>query len=251
MSTTSRGDRWIAFRRPAQGARVRLFCLPFAGGSASAYSRWVSGLGPYIDVCPVQLPGREARIADPPYTSMESLVNALSQALAPYLDLPYAVFGHSMGAAIAYEVAERLRSGPHGEPVRLLVSARHAPHLPGRSAPIHDLPDAAFKARLQQLNGTPAEVLANPELMELLLPTLRADFELNDTYQAPRRTPLGCPVTAFGALNDAEIHLDDMAAWQQITHGDFRMQLFPGDHFYISKSPQGVMAAVKKLLCGM
>ncbi|MDQ2695195.1 MAG: alpha/beta fold hydrolase [Pseudomonadota bacterium] len=246
MSNTP--DPWIPFRQPRPRARLRLFCLPYAGGGAYAYRTWAGGLAEHIEVCPVQLPGRENRLGEPAYARLDPLAAALSQALLPYLDRPFALFGHSMGSIIAYELAQRLRAGHGLQPVHLLVSARRAPQLPYLDPPCHPLPDPEFKARLREYNGTPAAVLDHPELMGLLLPLLRRDFELNETYVPSTLAPLDCPVTAFGGEADATVSLAHLDAWRQITRGPFRRRLLPGDHFYLQQHAPRLWQAIAEVL---
>ncbi len=239
---------WIPSYKPGSRARLRLFCFPFAGGGASLYADWRQRLPPEIDVCAVQLPGRESRLAEPAFTRIGPLVDARSRVLTPCLDLPFALFGHSMGAVVAYETALRLRAYRETFPVHLVASARQAPHIPSAEDPSYTLSDEAFTEKLRRLQGTPQEVLDHPELMELLLPLLRADFELNERYTCSTYEKLDCPVTAFAATGDKEVERDDLAAWRETTRGPFQLRLFPGDHFFILRQPETVTAAVKDVL---
>ena len=237
-------DSWIAFRKPRPRARVRLFCFPYAGGGALFFRDWPSEAPEEIDVLPVQLPGREQRLRDKPYTRMDPLIDALTQALGHHLDLPFAIFGHSMGSVIGYEVAQRLRRDRGLAPLLLAVSARRAPQLPPRQEEDYKLPDPELCDRLRQMNGTPPEVLDHPELMELMLPLIRADFELNDTYIPAAHPPLECPVTAFGGLGDQEVPRQDLESWGDVTNGPFRLRLFPGDHFYLHRGRGALIGAL-------
>ena len=232
MPVTSR-DLWVAVRKPRPRARLRLLCFPYAGGGALAYRGWAAKVPEEIDVLSVQLPGRERRIREPAFTRVASLIEAAGQALVPHLDRPFAVFGHSMGALVGYELVQWLRREHGLEPIRLLVSARRAPQLPPDPDDDYKLPDDQLIERLREYNGTPAEVLQNPELMELMLPLLRADFELNDTYEPIAHPALLCPVTAFGGIEDEETTRDELEAWTGITEGAFKLRMFPGDHFFL------------------
>src|SRR5260370_20858382 len=165
----------LFLRAERQKSLLRLFCLPSAGGGSSAYRDWQNGFPSEIEVCPVQLPGRENRFSEPPATSMPSLVRALAAGLSPFLDRPFALFGHSLGALVAFELCQELRSMRQPVANHLFVSARPAPHLPDRRPPIHHLPDEALAAELRRLNGTPEDVLGDSALIELILPHLRAD----------------------------------------------------------------------------
>ncbi len=243
MSTTLQ-DLWISARKPRPQAKLRLLCFPYAGGGALAYRGWAAQVPEEIDVLPVQLPGRERRLREPPFTRVATLVEAAAEGLLPHLDRPFAVFGHSMGALVGYELIQRLRREHGLEPVRLLVSARSAPQLPPDPDDDYKLPDPELIERLREINGTPTEVLEHPELMELMLPLLRADFELNDTYEPIAHPALECPVTAFGGLEDDETPKDDLEPWGEVTRGPFKLRMFPGDHFYLNQHQDRLIQAV-------
>jgi len=223
---------------------MRLFCLPYAGGGASIYKDWAAQLPSQVDVCTVQLPGRENRIMETAFTRMGPLVERLTAEMGPALDVPFAMFGHSMGAIICFETALRLQREGKGSPAGLLLSARRAPPFPPNNDAMYDLPDGEFRERLRHLNGTPEAVLENEELMDLMLPLLRADFELDDTYRPSAGDMLHCPVTAFGALSDSEVPRDQLESWRHVTRGAFRLRMFPGDHFFIHKHRGALVNAV-------
>ncbi len=239
---------WIAYRRPRPEARLRLFCFPYAGGGALTYRPWVPAMPPDIEVCPVQLPGREQRLREPRFRRVAPLVEAAAEGLAPLLDLPFAFFGYSMGALIAYELIHRLR--PSRSPVALLAAARRAPQLPPKDEPTYNLPDPEFRAKLREMNGTPQEVLDNRELMELMEPLLRADFELNDTYEPPGHPPLDLPITAFGGVEDDDVEQPALEAWGELTTGRFQLKMFAGDHFFLHPQQESLIAAVSETLLG-
>jgi len=235
---------WFSAHKPKPRARLRLFCLPYAGGGASIYRSWITELPDSVEVCPIQLPGRENRLSEAPYTRMAALIDALVPVLRPYLDKPFAFFGYSMGSAISYELTLRLRADLGLDPEHLLVAARRAPQLPDHDEPRYDLPDEEFKAKLRAFNGTPEEVLNHPELMELLLPLVRKDFELNDTYQASSQPLLSCPVTVFGGNDDPNVQRHHLEAWRTVTSGPFQLHLLPGDHFFIHQHGSLMVSAV-------
>ncbi len=241
---TNAQDPWIAFRKPRPAARLRLFCFPYAGGSALIYRPRGSQIAPDIDVFPVQLPGRGKRLREPSFTRVAPLVDAMHEVLTPYFDRPFAFFGHSMGALLAYELTHRLRREGRALPVHLLLSARRAPHLPPKQEPYYDLPDDEFLGKLGEMNGTPEEVLANEELMELMLPLIRADFELNDTHDSTGYPQLSCPFTAFGGVADPEVERSDLEPWRELTEGKFRLRMFPGDHFFLHPGEGTLLAAI-------
>lgn len=230
--------------------RLRLICLPHAGGGASGYREWPSYLPDHVEVLPVQLPGRENRFLEPAIDSMELLVGRLLEELSGYLDRPFAFFGHSMGALLAFEMTRRLC--PRGiEPVHLFASGCRAPHLPrSRSPDRHVLPDREFMAAVRALNGIPPEIAENHDLMDLVLPTLRSDFKLVETYGFRPRRPVRCPVSAFGGLQDKEVTRDDLEAWSRHTTGRFRVHLLPGDHFFVTSSRTSLLRLVTRELDG-
>jgi medium-chain acyl-[acyl-carrier-protein] hydrolase len=172
-------------------------------------------------------------LLEPAFTDLLLLAQTALQELLPALDRPFAFFGHSMGAAIGYELAQLLRRDYHIEPTHLFVSGRHAPQLPDETPITYSLPEPEFVEELRQLNGTPAEILEHPELLKLLLPLLRADFELIQTYVYSSRPPLDCPITAFGGIEDKEVSREHLEAWREQTRASFSLKMFPGDHFFI------------------
>lgn len=226
---------WIHCFEPDPGARLRLFCVPYAGGGASVYRGWPASLPPGIELCAIQLPGRETRIAEPRFSRMGPLVEALREAVAPWLDRPYALFGHSMGAEVAFELVRALRRTGGPQPRHLFVSARPAPQRP-RRPPLHHLPHDAFVAQLRRLGGTPDAVLASPELMELVIPVLRADFAVLETNGYQAEPPLDCPISAFHGVDDDRATEEDMQAWAAQTAAAFRLRAFPGGHFFLHQA---------------
>lgn len=235
--------RWIADDRPADG--IQLFCFAHAGGGPSLFRPWRDKLAPDSLVRPVQLPGRESRLDEPPFRQMADLIPPLCEALEPYLSQPYALFGHSMGAIVAYEVARRLSAGTTPGPACLLVSGR-APRLAASWRPVHGLSDAEFLAEVGRLNGIPPEVLDEPDLISMLLPALRADYELSETYQPPSGASLRCPVTAYISTSDPDVGEVELRSWKEVTTGEFSLRVFTGDHFYLKGGRQDVLSAVRE-----
>jgi medium-chain acyl-[acyl-carrier-protein] hydrolase len=246
MTTIPNAERWVSRPRARPQARLRLFCFPYAGGGALIYRPWASSLPPEIEVRAIQLPGRETRLAEPPFTRLAPLLAALTQALEPHLNAPFAFFGHSLGALICFELARNLRRLGLPGPAHLCVSGRVAPQLPLRRPPIHTLPDPEFIEQLRRLNGTPDEVMRNKELRALILPLLRADFALHETYSYTPEPPLECPISAFGGQDDDRAPQEYLAAWQLQTRSGWALQMFPGDHFYLRSGQTALLQA----LCG-
>jgi medium-chain acyl-[acyl-carrier-protein] hydrolase len=170
-----------------------------------------------------------------PFTQLSPLIEALAQALVPFLDKPFAFFGHSLGALVSFELARRVRRQYGVHPLRLFVSAGRAPQIPHRGPRIHTLPDKEFLMELRRLNGTPSELLGHEELMEIMLPVLRADFALYETYLYSTEPPLNCPITAFGGLQDHRVSDSDLEAWSAQTSVSFSKRMFPGDHFFLKQ----------------
>lgn len=232
------GPRW-------QSADLRLICFPYAGTGASAYRLWSAGIPREFEVCAVQPPGRESRFRDPPCRRIEDLVLPVVEALLPFLDRPFAVFGHSMGAIVASEfVCELSRRGAR-LPLHLFVSGRRAPHLPDPDPPFSTLPDAQFVAEIQRrYGGIPAEILADQEMLQVLLPALRADIAAIEAYPARADMRVECPLTVFGGTNDTRATQEQLAAWRDVATGSFRLRTFEGDHFYLTLRRQELLAEI-------
>ena len=228
MQTPSR-----IIRTGAKYPSARLFCFPYAGGGASIYRQWANKLPAWIEVCALQLPGRESRLREPGYTRMHAAIAEIADTVRPLLDKPFYLFGHSMGARISFELARYLRRYNLPQPEHLFVSGSRGPHMPRRDDDIHMLPDPEFLAEIKMLGGTPDEVLQNEELMELFLPILRADFTLLETYKCTPEPPLACPISAYCGTQDTEALEEEVATWQVQTSSTFKLVRIPGKHFFI------------------
>lgn len=242
----SEPGRWIQAEAGMQAPRMRLFCLPHAGGGASFYRGWQAQMPTGVQVCRVQPPGRENRIGEPAYRQMTVLVAELVAQLRPWLDQPFALFGHSMGSVVAYELVCALQRMGR-TPVHLWVSACRAPHI-ADAAPIHSLPRAEFLAALGARGGTPRSVLENPDYMAMMEPVLRADLELIERWHRSSWQPLPCPITALAATDDGVTPLEAVQAWAPYTHAGFALQRFSGGHFYLSDPALSVPALVGRTL---
>jgi medium-chain acyl-[acyl-carrier-protein] hydrolase len=214
-------------------AKVRLFCFPFAGGGASAYRVWGQQMPDFVEVCPIQLTGREERCMEPPHRRMETLTEVLVEQIQRCRDLPFAFYGHSMGALIAFELARTLRRREAPGPLALLLGAYQAPHLPPLRPGAHRLPKAEFIAELERFRGTPPEVLANQELVDFLLPVMRADFELCDGYRAAEEAPLDCPLVLYGGAQDDSVSQQQLENWRVHTRRSFALHMLPGHHLFL------------------
>lgn len=245
MMTASPLKPWaVCYRKPGVEPAFRLFCLPYAGGSASVFRDWADCLPESVEICAIQLPGRETRLNEPVFTTLHPLVQELAKALLPSLDRPFAFFGHSVGALVAFELARHLRAQYRMRPAHLWAAACPAPQVPDADAPIHTLPERDFRERLRRLNGTPTDVLEHDELMAMVSPILRADFALRETYAYAADMPLDCPITAFGGMQDREVGETALLAWQEQTSRLFRLRMLPGNHFFLHSSQADLLQAV-------
>jgi medium-chain acyl-[acyl-carrier-protein] hydrolase len=242
---------WLAYYQPNPRATLRLFCFPYAGGSALVFNKWWDSLPPFVEVCPVQLPGRGNRLNVPPFTNIDALVKAAFAALLPYFDKPFAFFGHSMGASISFELARLLRREGRRLPLHLYLSGRRAPHILDRDPPLYDLPEADLLDKLRQLNGTPKEVLEHPELMQMMLPLLRADFSVAETYVCKPEPALDTPMTVFGGLADEDVEREDLEQWRQHTNAAFRLSMLAGDHFFLNTAQSILLQLLSRELSSL
>jgi surfactin synthase thioesterase subunit len=250
MVYTARVSVWVPpYVRGNPGAQVKLFCFPYAGGGASIFRLWGARIGDGVELWPIQLPGRENRIREAYPTSISDVADALVADRALPFEGRFMFFGHSLGTLLAYEVAQRLRDSGRPQPARLIMSARRAPQIPLPHPPTWNLPAREFEGRLKQLNGTPVEIFENDDLMDWIVPLMRADLRLDETYvPALTHRALSCPVTVFGGTRDAEARLDHLDAWRDVTTGTFDRRMFDGDHFFIRSSSTLVIDAVASAL---
>ncbi len=230
---------------------VRLFCFPHAGGGAAAFTRWQGALPARFLVCPVRLPGRESRAAEAPFERMAPLIEALTEAIRPLLDRPFVFFGHSMGAGVAFELARALRRAGRRAPLGMIVSGARAPQYRTAWAPPPPPTDEEFRAQLRRLEGVPAEVLDNDELMRVLLPVLRADTTLYRNYVYAAEPPFDFPLRAYGGESDPNVREEHIEAWSCQTTGSFAARIFAGGHFYLNTAGEFLetLAADLKALC--
>lgn len=237
-------DLWFIQDCPWPPANLRMICLPFAGGGASIFRTWAKSLPKGLEVCRVQLPGRENRINETALEDMDVLVDQLLKRIPPLIvDTPLVILGHSMGGLIAYELAARMEHELGLALALLIIAGVRPPHLK-RYDPISHLPRDMFIQGLRKRKGTPEAVLQSEELMELLLPMVRADFTLAENYSPPRRPPLSTPILALCGKQDQEVSPSQMFEWQGYTNHDFRVRLFEGGHFFIRDQKEPVQREV-------
>jgi medium-chain acyl-[acyl-carrier-protein] hydrolase len=232
-------NKWLLFPRPNPAAALRLFCFHYAGGSAQVFHDWSVRLPPIVEMGTIQLPGRGHRLGEPHIRRLAPLSRIVAQELLRRLDKPFVFFGHSMGALLCFETARALRRENRRQPAHLFVSATEAPHRRSREESLSGLPKSELVKKLYEFNGAPLEALQNDELMDLMLPTIRADFELCETYEYHPEPPLECPMTIYGGLEDHKVEAGRLVAWSEMTVGACDLRMFPGGHFYFN-SPQSI-----------
>lgn len=225
--------KWIRQYHPATDSDVRLVCLPHAGGSASFYFPLSKALTPAVEVLAVQYPGRQDRRHEPNITSLSELADRIFAAVRHLDDLPLALFGHSMGAVLAYEVALRMQDAGLPAPVRLFASGRRAPSR-HRDGEVDPRSDTEIVAELLSLSGTPADRLADPEIREMIMPAIRSDYQAVITHRFEPGRSLDCPVTVLTGDSDPRVSIDEAAAWEAHTTGPTELQVFPGGHFFLA-----------------
>jgi surfactin synthase thioesterase subunit len=229
--------------------KMRLFCFPCAGGSSANFRSWPNYVPPDVGVYSVDLPGRLGRSGEEPYRELDALVTDLVKGITGFLDRPFIVYGHSLGARIALAITERLTAKWRVSPLLLAVAASLPPEkCPGRDP--SKMTDGEFFEHLAKLGGTPREVLANRELMTLLTPCLRADFNLAQQIVVPSGR-LHVPVVVFGGLADPTVTRADLEAWRAVTKGPFQIQMFPNDHFFPHETERLIVHQLLSLAQGV
>jgi medium-chain acyl-[acyl-carrier-protein] hydrolase len=234
-------NKWILFPRPNPAATLRLFCFHYAGGSAQIFHGWPTYLPLSVEMGTIQLPGRGHRFREPHIRRLVPLSRIVAHELLPHLNKPFVFFGHSLGALLCFETARSLRRENWRQPSHLFISATEAPHRRSSKELFSNLPKSALVKKLHELKGTPVEALENDELLDFMLPTIRADFEVCETYEYHPESPLECQMTIYGGLEDCEVEAERLAAWSEMTVGACEVRMFPGGHFYLNSSQAGFL----------
>ncbi|MCP1120885.1 thioesterase II family protein [Robbsia andropogonis] len=240
LPVTNMDNKWIKYFRN-NGSGLTLFCFPYSGAGPSAFRDWEKALSPSVDIAAIQLPGREGRITEPPFTRFAQLIPALGEAIRPQLNGSFMFFGHSLGGLVCYELSCWLIAQGLPVPRHLFISAIRAPHCSRRARTLHDLPDAELVDELRRLNGTPKAILDNPALLGFFLPALRADLALSETYVHHATAPLDIPITVFSGQRDPYVDADEISAWHGHTEHAFSWHRMDGDHFYINTPARTVL----------
>jgi pyochelin biosynthesis protein PchC len=240
---------WIRRYRPAPEAPVMLVCFPHAGGSASFYLPVATALPPAVDVFAVQYPGRQDRLMEACLDDIGELTEHIVAALRPQIDRPVALFGHSMGAVLAFEVAGRLAADPAVDLVRLFVSGRQSPPV-YRDRDVHLRDNDGLVAELRSLRGTDTQVFDDTELLQMVLPAIRADYRAVETYRATPGSVVPCPITSLIGVEDQHVTVAEARRWQEHTTGGFDFREFPGDHFYLIEHQAEIVALLAEQLSG-
>ncbi|HXQ71950.1 MAG TPA: alpha/beta fold hydrolase [Pyrinomonadaceae bacterium] len=246
MTACTRLDAWV-LPESESASRIRLFCFPYAGSSAQIFHAWQQELPNEIEVSPVHLPGRGKRAREKPFTDLLALAEVLTAELSPHVDKPYALFGHSVGATVAFEVARAFRREGLPLPLHLFVSGCRAPQLSHTRDRSYDLPTGNLIGRLRELNGTPSEILESLA-MEFFLPIIRADLQMIQTYNYSVEAPLSCPISAFGGWQDLAEPLEMISAWREQTTSSFQRQMFAGDHFFLHSEHDHLLQTISQQL---
>ncbi|WP_414587921.1 SDR family NAD(P)-dependent oxidoreductase [Scytonema sp. PCC 10023] len=238
---------WLVFPKPNPDARLRLFCFPYLGGSSSAFLTWSDDLPLDIEICALQLPGGTDRLGEQPFDELNPLVETLARVLLPYLDKPFAFYGHSLGALLCFELARYLRRENSKIPTHLFVGAWYAPQLPHPFSSIAQISEeeALKKADLIDL---PQSIQQNTELMRLLQPTLKAGILMHENYIYSQESPLDCPITAFGGMQDKVITQEHLSAWREQTCSTFKLQMLSGNHLFLHSDQELLLQAISEVL---
>ena len=238
-------DPWFLGRKPSPDVGVRLFCFPSAGGGASMFRGWNDAFPTDIEVNAVQLPGRETRLKESRIPDVGALVREVTHALAPYLDRPFALFGYSMGALLAFEVARELRRRGWPVPGHLFVAAMRAPQTAAAHPPSAHLPREDFLEYINRYFQPSDEAWKIPDLVDLILPILRDDISAVDRYAYVDEPPLSCPIDGYAGADDRVTPLPSAKAWRHQTAAEFELTVFCGGHFFLHDALSDLQRSIR------
>ncbi len=233
MSNDLMTRAWLKGIQPDSKVTMRLFCFSYAGGGASTYLRWRPHITNSIDICALQPPGREDRISEQPISDLSTLISHIADVITPHTKIPYAFFGHCNGALVSFELAREMRRRNIMPPQHMFVSSFRSPGRRNTNRVLHDLPQSTFLDHLRAYGGMPEEILNNDQLMDSLMPTIRADFSLHENYAYREEKSLDCPFTILGGLQDSIVNRKELSGWRDKTRNSAKISMFPGGHFFI------------------
>ncbi|MFF9351272.1 thioesterase II family protein [Streptomyces sp. NPDC014734] len=249
MGENRENSAWIRRFHPAPESGVRLLCLPHAGGSAPFYFPMSRALSPAVDVLCLQYPGRQDRRQDPGIDNIPDYADAIVAELKPWLDVPTAFFGHSMGAVLAYEVALRLERDGLPGPIALFASGRRAPSR-YREENVHRRDDDGIVKEMQLLSGTDSRILGDEEILRMVLPAIRSDYTAVETYRSEAGAAVSAPITVFTGDSDPRTSLEEAEAWRAHTTAEFDIRVFPGGHFFLANHADEIIEIISKSISG-
>jgi len=233
-------------------AKLRLFCFPYAGGSASIFHSWADQLPSDVETIGIQMPGLERRIMEPPIETIPMAVQSLLSVICSKLDKPFVLFGHSLGAFISFELARELGKRYGFQPLHMFVACIRAPQILNQKPPIHNLPETDFLEELQRrYSGIPEEFLENRDFLQLMLPGLRASLKIYECYEYTEGDPLNCDITAFGGYQDRAARREDLEAWRHQTKRSFTLHMLRGSHFLINFERRYLLRILSNELTGI
>lgn len=244
----TKSSPWVRILNPLTTQAPRVFCFPHSGGGTALFRGWPRQIASAVEVCAIQLPGRDARMKERPYDNMASLVDALCGDIIAYLDRPFAFFGHSMGALVAFSLAQALVERAGIRPDHLFLSGARAPHLMPLLPEFHKLPHDELISALYALGGLPDEIMAIRELLDLFIPVIRADLMISETYWVKKPAPVMVPITVLGGGNDPRVSVESLEAWRDHTSASFAARIFPGGHFYIQQHEKELVSFIVEVL---
>lgn len=241
LASRANREKWMQYPRPNPDASLRLVCLPYSGGRASVFKGLATELPGDVELCAIEFPGHGRRLGEAPMTRLRPLVEQLTDVIAERIRQPFVLLGYSVGALFGFETAREFTRRGWPGPKALFVAAARAPHLRSTRPPLHELSRAQLIEGLHRLAGHHNELLDNEELVDVMLPVLRADLGLDETYAREPGSPLDCPIVAFGGSEDWTVSRPSLEAWREHTTGDFSTTTLPGGHFFLDSS-QGLFA---------
>ncbi len=242
-------NQWLPSQFTHESGATRLLCFPHAGGGSAIYHRWEQQLPPHLTLLPVKLPGREGRLREPAHTSIAALLTAMTPSIASSITEPYALFGHSMGGLIAYELARKLQNEHNKTPKLLFVSACRSPDRFQQTQSLHRLPtEEMIESLIRDFNENGESTPAEREMMRAMADTLRADLQLLETYRHQGPAQLDCPIIGLAGSEDHKVTASDVNGWRSFTRAAFSLRTIPGHHFFLRQQEQSILQLIASKL---